>query len=57
MIWSTSCGVQWRLGQWRVWVRVRGSVEVSMRLAKAAGSAAAAGNGAGEVVVRGERPR
>lgn len=52
MIWSTSCGVQWRRGQWRVWVRARGSVEVRMRLTKAAGSAAA-----GELVVRGERCR
>lgn len=57
MIWSTSCGVQWRRGQWRVWVRARGSVEVRMRLTKAAGSAAAGGNGAGELVVRGERCR
>lgn len=57
MISSTSCGVQWRPGQWRVRVRVRGSVEVSMRPAKVAGSAAAGGNGAGEVVARGERSR
>lgn len=47
MIWSTSCGVQWRVGLWRVCVRACGLVELRTRDANEVGSVGCSGGGGG----------